>query len=121
MKLLIDMNLSPQWVNYFISNNIEASHWSGIGKADDPDIEIMEYAKNHDYTIFTHDLDFGTMLAITKADKPSVVQIRNNDVIPDNTAAPVIAALHRLTDDIEKGALVTIDLRKTRITLLPFK
>jgi len=33
--------------------------------------------------------------------------------------AVVLNAINRLAADIDKGALVTIDPRKTRITLLP--
>jgi len=31
MKILVDMNLSPKWVDYLSGNNIEAVHWSFIG------------------------------------------------------------------------------------------
>jgi predicted nuclease of predicted toxin-antitoxin system len=31
MKILIDMNLSPDWVNYFAASGIEATHWSRVG------------------------------------------------------------------------------------------
>jgi len=119
MKLLIDMNLSPRWTAFFAARQIEAIHWSVIGKADAPDIEIMEYAKTNNYVVFTNDLDFGAILAATHADKPSVIQIRMGDVIPDTTAAPIISALLYLAADIENGALVTIDPHKARVTLLP--
>jgi predicted nuclease of predicted toxin-antitoxin system len=33
MKILIDMNLSPDWVNYFAASGIEAIHWSRVGSA----------------------------------------------------------------------------------------
>jgi len=36
MKILIDMNLSPEWVQEFKLHNIEAVHWSAIGKFDAP-------------------------------------------------------------------------------------
>ncbi len=31
MKILIDMNLSPLWVDTFAKHAIEAIHWSSIG------------------------------------------------------------------------------------------
>ncbi len=31
MKILIDMNLSPQWVDVFTTAKIESIHWSNIG------------------------------------------------------------------------------------------
>jgi predicted nuclease of predicted toxin-antitoxin system len=119
MTLLIDMNLSPRWVDILAANQIEAIHWSAIGAANAPDTEIMDYARAHAYTVFTHDLDFGAILASTRAGKPSVVQIRADDVFPDSTAALVVSAVRRVAADIETGALITIDTKKTRVHLLP--
>jgi predicted nuclease of predicted toxin-antitoxin system len=31
MKILLDMNLSPEWENYLLSNGIESTHWSKLG------------------------------------------------------------------------------------------
>ena len=33
----------------------------------------MDWALRHDYIVFTHDLDFGTMLALSHATGPSVL------------------------------------------------
>ncbi|MCC5635132.1 DUF5615 family PIN-like protein [Nostoc sp. CHAB 5844] len=32
MKILIDINLSPEWVETFAQAGIEAVHWSTIGE-----------------------------------------------------------------------------------------
>ena len=31
MRILIDMNLSPDWVHEFRLHNIKATHWSHVG------------------------------------------------------------------------------------------
>ena len=77
MKLLIDMKLSPRWVRLLADAGIESAHWSELGSGDAPDVEIMAFAKAHDYVVFTHDLDFSAILAATHGDKPSVVQVRS--------------------------------------------
>ena len=82
MRILIDMNLSPRWVDVFFSHNIEAVHWSSVGCAYASDIEIMAYAKANNYAVFTHDLDFSAILAINHYHKPSVIQIRSGDISP---------------------------------------
>jgi predicted nuclease of predicted toxin-antitoxin system len=120
MKLLIDMNLSPFWENFFAASHIEAVHWSAIGEADAPDSIILDYAATHGFAVFTHDLDFGFLLAAAHADKPSVIQIRMDDLFPDASATPVISALQNLSAEIEQGALITISPHKTRIHILPF-
>jgi predicted nuclease of predicted toxin-antitoxin system len=30
-RLLIDMNLSPDWVEFFGSHGVDAIHWSAVG------------------------------------------------------------------------------------------
>ena len=78
IKILLDMNLSPQWVKYLRKKGIEAVHWSDIGDGNTKDIEIIHWAKCNEYVIFTHDLDFSAILSSTNEDGPSVIQIRTN-------------------------------------------
>jgi predicted nuclease of predicted toxin-antitoxin system len=120
MKILVDMNLSPHWVEFFARHNIEAKHWSKAGPANAPDAEIMAYAIANEYVVFTHDLDFSTILALTHKKKPSVIQIRSAEMTPGITAAPVITALQKAALYLEAGALITIDENKSRIRILPF-
>jgi len=119
MKILVDMNLSPAWADYLIGSGIEAKHWSTIGLPDATDNEIITYAKNNNFTILTNDLDFGFILAITHGKKPSVMQIRAGALSPDRIGNSIVNAINLLTEDINQGALVTIDTHKTRVTLLP--
>ena len=76
MKLIVDMNLSPRWVN---------------------------------------------ILAATQGDKPSVVQIRSEEVSPDVIGKHVIAALRQMATELEQGALLTIDPSRTRLRVLPLR
>ena len=119
MKILVDMNLTPVWVEFFAEHSIESVHWSTIGdpKADDP--EIMEYARSKGYVVFTHDLDFGTALALTHAVGPSVVQARVEDPIPSVIGEAVVAAVVEHADHLRRGALITLDPDRLRARILP--
>jgi predicted nuclease of predicted toxin-antitoxin system len=44
----------------------------------------MQWARNNDYLVFTHDLDFGILLAHSRDSGPSVIQVRTQDVTPDH-------------------------------------
>jgi predicted nuclease of predicted toxin-antitoxin system len=121
MKLLVDMNLSPRWIDLLVDAGIEAAHWSTLGKNNAPDSEIMAYANANDYVVLTHDLDFSAILAATHGKKPSVVQIRAEDVSPDVIGSQVIAALRQMASELEDGALLTVDPNRTRMRLLPFQ
>jgi len=82
MKLLIDMNLSPLWVDTLTQHGWEAVHWSTVGDPHATDPTIMGWARERQYVVFTHDLDFGTLLALTHAQGPSVIQVRTQNVMP---------------------------------------
>ncbi len=121
VKLLVDMNLSPRWVGILVEAGIEAVHWSMLGAHNAPDSEIMAYANVNGYAVLTHDLDFSTILAATQGEKPSVVQIRAEDVNPDVIAKQVIAALRQMATELEDGALLTIEPNRTRLRVLPLQ
>jgi predicted nuclease of predicted toxin-antitoxin system len=119
MKLLVDMNLSPRWISLLRDAGWEALHWSSVGKGNELDSEIMSYAAKHDYVVMTHDLDFSAILAATHGEKPSVVQIRTDDVSPGVIGDQVVAALRYMVRELEVGALVTIGRLQTRVRMLP--
>jgi len=121
MKLLVDMNLSPRWIDLLTRSGLPAVHWSAVGRVDALDTEIMTYAATNDYVVLTHDLDFSAILAVTHGEKPSVVQIRSDDVSPDVIGAKVVAALRQMAPEIEAGALLSVDPTRTRLRLLPLQ
>ncbi len=121
MKILIDMNLSPRWTRVLKETGIEAVHWSEVGPANTPDPAIMAYAAANGFVILTNDLDFGIAQAIANIEKPSVVQIRGEDLRPASIANQVVPALRQMQAELEQGALLTIDSRRTRLRLLPLR
>ncbi|MBG1241845.1 DUF5615 family PIN-like protein [Nostoc sp. NZL] len=121
MKILIDMNLSPDWVAVFEKYNISAVHWSTVGDPREKDSIIMEWARTNGYIVFTHDLDFGSLLAATDVDTPSVIQVRTQDVLPKSIGNLVISALNQFESLLETGALVTVDQAQSRVRILPIR
>lgn len=61
MRFVLDMNLAPRWCQEFTARGHEAVHWSEVGAPDAPDTEVMRWARENDYVVITHDLDFGTL------------------------------------------------------------
>jgi predicted nuclease of predicted toxin-antitoxin system len=119
VKLLVDMNLSPRWVELLAKNNFEVLHWTTAGDARALDVEIMAYAARHDFVVLTNDLDFGAILAATHARKPSVVQIRSDNLNPDVIGRQVIDALRQMENELQVGALMTVEPQRTRLRVLP--
>lgn len=121
MKLIVDMNLSPRWAGMLVDAGFEAAHWSSLGANNAPDSEIMAYARANDCVVLTNDLDFSAILAATHGDKPSVVQIRADDVSPDAIGKQVIFALRQMFSELEEGALLTVDPIRARLRVLPLR
>jgi predicted nuclease of predicted toxin-antitoxin system len=119
VKFLIDMNLSPLWVSFLAGHEIEAVHWSTIGEPEAADAEILDFAAVKGWTVLTHDLDFGVLLAASRTNTPSVVQVRCQDVLPSATGDIVLRAIRTAEGQLEAGALVTVDAFRHRIRLLP--
>ncbi len=117
--LLVDMNLSPEWIPALQKHGWEAVHWSAIGDPRASDRDIMDWAATHQCVVFTHDLDFGTMLALTHEAGPSVLQVRAANILPNYLEGSVISALNQHESDLSSGALVVVDERRSRVRVLP--
>lgn len=121
MKLLVDMNLSPDWVTVLAKEGWETIHWSSVGDPRAADSELMDWARQNGCVVFTHDLDFGAMLALTQANGPSAVQVRTQDVTPAAIGKLVVGALRQFQEELERGALIVLDEATLRARILPLK
>ena len=119
VQLVVDMNLSVEWVTELAQHGWSAIHWSTAGDPRADDSVIMTWALTNGYVVFTHDLDFGAMLALTHATGPSVLQVRGQKVLPEDMGQLVIAALRQHDAALAAGALVVVDEKKYRVRVLP--
>ena len=121
LRLVIDMNLSPDWVPLLVAAGWPSVHWSTIGNTRALDPVIMDWARANNHVVFTHDLDFGAILAMTRAVGPSVIQVRTQNVLPDHIGPIVLAALRDHSTLLLAGAVVSVDEEKSRVRVLPLK
>jgi predicted nuclease of predicted toxin-antitoxin system len=121
MKILLDMNLSPDWVEALKESGFDAIHWSSIGDPKAEDTVLMDWARSNDYILFTHDLDFGAALALTQADSPSVIQARTQDVSPGHLADSMTQVLRDNSAVLQTGALIVLDEGRSRVRVLLLK
>ncbi len=119
MKIVIDMNLAPVWTQVFEAEGWECKHWSEVGDPRATDREIMAWANANGYIVFTHDLDFSALLAATQAEGPSVIQVRAQNVMPDNLGDIVVRTLKQFRDALDAGALISVDEARSRLRVLP--
>ena len=98
----------------------DAVHWSSVGRHDVQDGDIVEWAREHDCIVLTSDLDFGTILAMAGARKPSVVQLRSDVTLPSRVGSAVMEAIQRSETDLLAGALLTVEAGRSRLRVFPF-
>jgi len=115
------MNLPPEWVTVLRGQGWDASHWMDIGDPRAPDAVIMSWAVRNGFVVFTHDLDFGALLAVSSDAGPSVFQVRSHSVMPKDLANIVIRELRRHEAALQTGALVTVDEFRSRVRILPIR
>jgi hypothetical protein len=98
MKMLIDMNLPPRWVDFLAGHGISATHWSGEGDMKAPDSEVLMWARERNHVVFTHDLDFGVLLSMTQE-----------------------AAVEKHREALDRGAILSIQQQTARVRVLPIR
>jgi predicted nuclease of predicted toxin-antitoxin system len=113
------MNLSPIWVSFLNQAGVDAIHWSAVGRANAPDAELMDWARTNGCVVFTNDLDFSALLAMTRGTGPSVLQLRLQDLLPDSVGDVVLRVLQQQQLSLAKGAIVTVADSGTRVRVLP--
>jgi predicted nuclease of predicted toxin-antitoxin system len=122
MRLLIDMNLTPRWVQFLRNEGHETIHWSSVGPISAKDSEICHYARQYSYVILTNDLDFPQILAHTRQTAPSVVLLRGEPLVPEVRGSALLGALRDCQADLNQGAIVTLDWSdKPRARVLPLR
>jgi predicted nuclease of predicted toxin-antitoxin system len=119
--VLIDMNLSPAWVDWFMKQGWSAVHWSAVGDPRATDRVILTWTRDHGHVLFSHDLDFSAVLASSHATSPSVIQLRARDVTPDGSGSLILEALTLWETELRQGALVSVDENTRRVRILPLR
>jgi len=79
----------------------------------------MAWARKNSCIVLTHDLDFSAILSATQGKKPSVIQLRSDNLDPEVTGPAVIRALAEAEADLHAGALLTLDASRMRLRVLP--
>ena len=69
--------------------------------------------------VLTYDLDFSAILSVTHDSKPSIIQIRASIKSAEHAVDLIFNALLQNYNELEKGAILSIDTRKSRLRLLP--
>ncbi|MFN2487697.1 MAG: DUF5615 family PIN-like protein [Acidimicrobiia bacterium] len=120
MRFLVDENLSRQLPELLRANGHDAEHVSDLGLESASDPVILEKSREENRILISADTDFGTLLAESHAQLPSIILIRRTSNRRAFQLASLIEAnLADLTDDLESGCVVVFDAERVRVRKLP--
>ena len=119
MKLLLDQGLPRSAASLLRAAGIDTVHTGEIGLATANDVTLIELAHQQERVVITLDADFHALLALSGADKPSVVRIRIEGLRAEPLAALLLALLAERSAELERGALLTVQSKRVRIRYLP--
>ena len=108
MKLLLfDQNISPRLTDRLADVYPGSVHVFMLGLGSAMDIEIWQYARDHDYMIVTKDADFSE-LGVVKGFPPKIIWIRRGNCSTQDIESVLrenYSAISALSEDLETGIL----------------
>lgn len=121
MKFLLDVGISPRlgmlleeaghtfrFVPDYYSNRLS-------------DVEILEVARQHQEVLIAHDLDFGTQLAFSGYESPSVIIFRIHHINPELFFDLLMSCWAAIESPLTTGALILIEQSNVRVRNLPIR
>lgn len=120
MRLLLDQNLSKHLAGLLNGSSFDVVDTRSLGLQRADDEEIVDFAVQENRIIVSADTDFGAILAVRNAQKPSFVLLRRTQGLSPEAIASVLASnLPANEAELEAGAIVVISDAVVRVRSLP--
>ena len=119
MTFLADMGISPQTVAFLNDLGYDSVHLhkQNLDRLSDPD--ILAKARREQRIVLAHDLDFGELMAASKAKLPSIVIFRLHNMQPERVNQHLFQVIDQHSEALENGAIISVTEGQIRIRILP--
>jgi predicted nuclease of predicted toxin-antitoxin system len=120
LRFLVDNALSPAVAEDLRQAGHDAVHVRDYGMAAEADEYIFERAAGEERILISADTDFGTILALRKTPKPSIILFRlSTQRLPDHQIRLLLANLSELSVDLDRGCIAVFEDTRIRVRPLP--
>jgi predicted nuclease of predicted toxin-antitoxin system len=122
MRFLVDQNLSHKVAEVLRGAGHDVVHTSEVELSMASDQAIADLAVTEDRVVVSADTDFGTLLAASGAERPSVLLVRlRSPRRAEALAGVIVANLDGVAGDLEAGAVVVLEDERVRVRRLPLR
>ena len=122
MRLLLDANLSPALLEPLRHAGYDVTHVVEVDLITASDAAIFDHAVAEGFAVVTADSDFPMLLALRRAESPSVIHLRHAaELGPDEQVKLLLANLPTIADDLERGVVVSLSPTRLAIRDLPIR
>ena len=119
IKLIGDMNISPQTVTALQQQGWDIIRVPDVLPATASDVEILNFARQENRVIVTHDLDFSMLVALSGYNQPSLITLRLSSTDLNTVNQKLLEILPEIEQQLQAGSAITIEDTAVRIRQLP--
>ena len=119
MRLVLDQGVPRDAAARLRGLGHECIHVGEIGMGKSADDEILAWSLGKNAIVVTLDADFHTMLAVSRANGPSVIRLRMQGLGAWQVVELVQSVFAGFGDDLKRGSLVTVKAHKVTCHRLP--
>jgi len=120
VKFLVDNALSPLFAQFLRNQGHDAVHVRDYHLQGAEDVVIFTRAADEERVVVSADTDFGALLVVQRASRPSFILFRGRvSRRPESLAKLVLAHLPQLEGPLARGAIVVIEPSRIRVRNLP--
>jgi predicted nuclease of predicted toxin-antitoxin system len=119
VKFIVDMPLPPALARWLANQGHDAVHASSVGLDRSTDTDILMRARQEARIVITADLDYPRLLALTRAEGPSLILFRGGDWSEPDVTARMQQILRVMSESEITQNIVVVDHTRVRRRRLP--